>query len=125
MNNVVYFKQPKKIWTLRIKLFGADPEWARVMEIDWRASFLDLHEPIQEAVDGEIGYFRSIKPGTRTNKHNPAFFIPGSLRQGGRTPNSTRTMRTGKNSLVGYGLGEKLPRCKAQEYLRPEQPGRL
>jgi len=46
MNNVVAFKQPKKIWTLRIKFFGADSEWVRVMEIDRRASFLDLHEAI-------------------------------------------------------------------------------
>ncbi|WP_035238687.1 IS1096 element passenger TnpR family protein [Desulfobacter vibrioformis] len=51
MNNIVYLKQPKKIWTLRIKLQGAEPEWVRVIEIDWRASFLDLHEAIQKAVD--------------------------------------------------------------------------
>ena len=50
MNNIVYLKQPKKIWTLKIKLQGADPACVRVIEIDWRASFLDLHEAIQKAV---------------------------------------------------------------------------
>lgn len=65
MNNIVSFKQPKKIWTLRIKLQGMEPEWVRVVEIDWRASFLDLHEAIQKAVNFDNDHLFEFYIGRR------------------------------------------------------------
>lgn len=39
------------IRTLKIKVCGKQPECSRLIEIDSGASFLALHEAIQEAVD--------------------------------------------------------------------------
>lgn len=44
-------KNPSKIWTLRIKLPQTISECIRVIEFESSASFLQLHETIQDAVD--------------------------------------------------------------------------
>ena len=43
-------KQAFKIWTLQIKMPQAISECVRVVEIDFQASFLQLHTAIQKAV---------------------------------------------------------------------------
>jgi len=50
--NILAFKKPQEsIWTLRVKLPWSEPECVRVIEIKSNATFLDLHEAIQDAVD--------------------------------------------------------------------------
>jgi hypothetical protein len=39
------------IWNLKIKVCGMQPECGQLIEIDSGASFLALHDAIQEAVD--------------------------------------------------------------------------
>ena len=89
------FKNKKQvIWTIRVKLPRIESECIRVIEIKSSATFLQLHEAIQDAVDFDndhlfdffvgrypenrkytiifliletIGFFKLTRPGIKTN----------------------------------------------------------
>lgn len=62
-------KQQEIIWTFRVKLPLTRSECVRVIEIRSTASFLDLHEAIQQAVDFEndhlFEFYLGRNPGNR------------------------------------------------------------
>ncbi|MCM2285858.1 MAG: plasmid pRiA4b ORF-3 family protein [Desulfobacula sp.] len=63
------------IWTLKIKVCGMRPECSRLIEIDSGASFLALHDAIQEAVDFADDHMFEFYVGR--NPGNRAFSIGG------------------------------------------------
>ena len=65
----------KVIWTLRIKLPGIQSECVRLIEIESNASFLQLHQAIQKAVDFDndhlFEFFVGRQPGNRAYSIGP------------------------------------------------------
>ena len=69
-------KEPKDIiWTFRIKLPWVRSECVRVIEIKSNASFLDLHEAIQDAVDFDNDHLFEFYLGR--NPRNRVYAIGG------------------------------------------------
>ncbi|MBU8848661.1 MAG: plasmid pRiA4b ORF-3 family protein, partial [Desulfobacterales bacterium] len=62
-------KKTSKIWTLRVKLPQTISQCIRVIEIESSASFLQMHEAIQDAVDFDndhlFEFFIGRHPGHR------------------------------------------------------------
>jgi hypothetical protein len=65
----------EEIWTLRVKLPLLESEWVRLIEIKSSASFLDLHEVIQTAVDFDndhlFDFFVGRSPRSRAYSIGP------------------------------------------------------
>ena len=68
-------KKATKIWTLRVKLPRIRSECVRVIEIGSKASLLDLHEAIQDAVDFDDDHLFEFYVGR--NPNNRAFAVCG------------------------------------------------
>ncbi len=62
-------KNPSKIWTLRIKLPQTISECIRVIEIESSASFLQLHEAIQDVVDFDNDHLFQFYLGRHPDQH--------------------------------------------------------
>ncbi|MCP3872354.1 MAG: plasmid pRiA4b ORF-3 family protein [Desulfobacteraceae bacterium] len=77
-------KKPSKIWTLRIKRPQAISECVRVIEIDSKASFLQLHEAIQKAVDFDNDHLFQFYLGSHPDQH--AYTIGGEPSWNGYNP---------------------------------------
>lgn len=60
-------KKSLKIWTLRVKLPWSGSDCVRVIEIQSDATFLDLHEAIQEAVDFDNDHLFDFYIGRHPN----------------------------------------------------------
>ena len=72
------------IWTLRLKQPQAISECVRVMEIESGASFLQLHEAIQEAVDFDNDHLFRFYLGKHPDQH--AYTIGGEPSWNGYNP---------------------------------------
>jgi len=77
-------KKPLNIWTLRIKLPLTISECVRVIEIEATASFLQLHEGIQDAVDFDNAHLFQFYLGRHPDQH--AYIIGGEPSWNGYNP---------------------------------------
>lgn len=77
-------KKPPTIWTLRIKRPHAIIECVRVIEIESNASFLQLHEAIQEAVDFDNDHLFQFYLGRHPDQY--AYIIGGEPSWNGYNP---------------------------------------
>jgi len=77
-------KKPSIIWTLRVKRPQAISECVRVIEIDSKASFLQLHEAIQKAVDFDNDHLFQFYHGSHPDQH--AYTIGGEPSWNGYNP---------------------------------------
>ncbi len=88
-------KIPSNIWTLKIKLSQTRSECLRVIEIDSNASFLQLHETIQDAVAFDNDHLFQFYLGRHPDQH--ALTIGGEPSYNGYNP----VNRYRKISLLG------------------------
>ena len=98
-------KNPSKIWTLRIKLSQTRSECIRMIEIESSASFLQLHEAIQDAVDFDNDHLFQFYLGRHPGQH--AYTIGGEPSWNGYNPvNRYRKVSISGTwpLLVGYKL---------------------
>ena len=77
-------KESSKIWTLRVKLPLTISECIRVIEIESNASFLQLHEAIQDAVDFDNDHLFQFYLGRHPDQH--AYTIGGEPSWNGYNP---------------------------------------
>ncbi len=77
-------KNPAKILTLRIKLPQTISECIRVLEIESSASFLQLHQAIQDAVDFDNDHLFQFYLGRHPDQH--AHTIGGEPNWNGYNP---------------------------------------
>ena len=84
------------IWTLRVKLPQIQSECVRVIEIKSNATFLELHEAIQNAVDFDNDHLFEFFVGRHSESR--AYIIGGE--PNGDTFNTVRTYRSVRISSV-------------------------
>jgi hypothetical protein len=77
-------KTPSKIWTLKIHRPQAIVDCVRVIEIEFDATFLQLHEAIQEAVDFDNDHLFQFYLGRHPDQH--AYTIGGEPSYNGYNP---------------------------------------
>ncbi|MFH2060865.1 MAG: hypothetical protein ABIJ59_18490 [Pseudomonadota bacterium] len=70
-------KTQEAIWSIRVKLPWGRSECVRVIEIKYSATFLDLHEAIQDAVDFDNDHLFEFYVGR--NPRNRAYAIGGEV----------------------------------------------
>jgi len=62
-------KKVSKIWTLQVKLPQIRSECVRVIEIDYKSSFLELHYAIQNAVEFDNDHLFQFYLGRHPDQH--------------------------------------------------------